>query len=146
MKTEQDINGAKVPLPTDQSYNISVFFQDYFPGYERLTVSLKGIFSQGLPFSPTYSGFDKGYFRNPAYKRVDLGFAWQALGEDFPIRNKSSFWRTFRDIWLGIDCFNLFDMQNTSTHYWISDAFGTQYAVPNYLTGRQISAKLIVNF
>lgn len=146
MKTEQEINGKKVPLPTDQSYNISIFFQDYFPGYKRLVMSLKGVFSQGLPFSPTYSSFDKGYFRNTPYKRVDIGFAWQVLGEDFAIRNKNSFWRTFKDIWLGIDCFNLFDMQNTSTYYWISDAFGTQYAVPNYLTGRQISAKLIVNF
>lgn len=146
MKTEQDIEGKKVPLPTDQQYNISFFFQDYFPGYQRLTMSLKGVYAAGLPFNSPHRGYEIGYFRNPAYKRFDIGFAWQMLGEDFAIRNRSSFWGTFKDIWLGVDIFNLFDMKNTSTHYWITDAYQSQYAVPNYLTGRQLSAKLVVNF
>ena len=146
MKTEQDIEGKKVPLPTDQQYNISFFFQDYFPGYQRLTMSLKGVYAAGLPFNSPHRGYEIGYFRNPAYKRFDIGFAWQMLGEDFAIRNRSSFWGTFKDIWLGVDIFNLFDMKNTSTHYWITDAYKSQYAVPNYLTGRQLSAKLVVNF
>lgn len=146
MKTQQEYDGHKVPLPTDQTYNISAFFQDYFPGYERLTVSLKGVFAQGLPFSAPYRGFEKGYFRNSAYKRVDLGFAWQALGDDFAIRNRSSFCGAFRNVWLGVDFFNVFDIKNTNTHYWIADAFGSQYAVPNFLTGRQVSAKLLIEF
>lgn len=146
MKTEQKIGDKKVPLPTDQRYNISFFFQDYFPGYERLTMSLKGVFADGLPFSPPYKDFTDGYFRNPAYKRFDIGFAWQILGEDFSIRERSAFCGALKDVWVGIDVFNLFDMKNTSTHYWITDAYQSQYAVPNYLTGRQVSAKLIVNF
>ena len=146
MKTQQKYDGYTMPLPTDQTYNLSLFFQDYFPGYERLSVSLKGVFAHGLPFSSPYKGFEDGYFRNAAYKRFDLGFAWQVLGDEFAIRNRSSFCGAFRNIWLGVDFFNIFDMKNTSTHYWITDAFNSQYAVPNYLTGRQISAKLLVEF
>lgn len=146
MKTQQDLDGHKVPLPSDQLYNISGFFQDYFPGYERLTLSLRGVFAQGLPFSPPYVGFENGHFRNTAYRRFDLGMAWQILGEDFDIRHRNRFCNTFRNIWFGVDVFNLFDIKNTNTHYWITDAYKHQYAVPNYLTGRQISAKVTIDF
>lgn len=146
MKTEQQHDGYKIPLPTDQAYNISAFLQDYFPGYERLSVSMKGVFAQGLPFSAPHKGFESGYFRNSAYKRIDLGFAWQILGEEFAIRNRSGFCHSLRNVWLGIDFFNVFDIKNTNTHYWVTDAFNAQFAIPNYLTGRQISAKLLVEF
>lgn len=146
MKSEQDINGIKLPLPTDQRFNLALFYQDYFPAYERLRMSLRGVWSQGLPVSPPYSGYENGYFRTPAYKRVDLGFAWQILGEDFKIRNTNSFCAAFKNIWLGLDLFNLFDMQNTNTYYWVADVHNMQHAVPNYLTGRQINIKLLADF
>lgn len=146
MKTQQNINGVKVPLPTDQSYNISLFFQDYMPGYERLKMNLIASFSQGLPVSAPYKSYEEGYFRTPAYKHIDLGFSWQILGEKFDIRNRNSFCRAFKNIWLGLDIFNLFDISNTNTYYWITDVHNDQYAVPNYLTGRQINLKLAVDF
>ncbi len=147
MKTQQTVNGEKSPLPTDQLYNVSVFFQDYFPGIERLTVNLRGHLSQGLPQSPPNSGyFEKGYFRTPAYRRVDMGFAWQVLGEDFSIRRTNSFLGSFKNIWLGVDIFNLFDINNTNSYYWVSNVFNQQFAVPNYLTGRQLNFKIVADF
>lgn len=146
MKTQQEIDGIKVPLPTDQRFNFALFFQDYFPGYERLRMSLRGLWSQGLPVSPPNKGYENGYFRTPAYKRVDLGFSWLILGEDFSIRNRNSALRAFKNIWLGMDIFNIFDMQNTNTYYWVSDVYNQQYAVPNYLTGRQLNVKLLAEF
>lgn len=147
MKTQQDINGVKAPLPTDQRYNLSVFFQDYLPGSKRLTMNLKGHLSQGLPqVGPNSGYFEKGYFRTPAYKRIDVGFSWLALGEDFTIRNRNSFWGSFKNIWLGIDLFNLFDIDNTNSYYWITNVFNEQYAVPNYLTGRQLNFKVVMDF
>lgn len=146
MKTEQEINGVKVPLPTDQRYNLALFYQDYFPGYERLRMSLRGLWSHGLPVSAPYKGYEYGYFRTPAYKRVDLGFSWQVLGEDFAIRHHNSFLSTFKNIWLGVDIFNIFDMQNTNTYYWVTDVNNRQYAVPNYLTGRQLNVKIMAEF
>lgn len=146
MKAQQEIEGIKVPLPTDQRYNFALFFQDYFPGYERLRMSLRGLLSHGLPVSAPYKGYEHGYFRTSAYKRVDIGFSWQILGEDFAIRNRSSFCKAFKNIWLGLDVFNIFDMQNVNTYNWVSDVYGYQYAVPNYLTGRQLTLKLIAEF
>lgn len=146
MKTEQNINGRKSPLPTDQRYNLSLYFQDYMPGYERLRMTLIGSFSQGLPVSAPYKGLEQGYFRPAAYKRVDLGLSWQILGENFEIRNRNSFCGAFKNIWLSADLFNIFDMNNTSTYYWIADVNNNQYAVPNYLTGRQFNIKLIAEF
>ncbi len=146
MKTQQEIDGVKVPLPTDQRFNFALFYQDYMPGYERLKMSLRGLWSQGLPVSTPYKGYENGYFRTPAYKRVDIGFSWQILGEDFAIRNTNSLCKALKNIWLGIDIFNIFDMQNTNTYYWITDIYNHQYAVPNYLTGRQVNAKLLIEF
>lgn len=146
MKTQQEINGVKVPLPTDQRFNFALFYQDYMPGYERLKMSLRGLWSQGLPVSAPYKGYENGYFRTPAYKRVDIGFSWQILGENFAIRNTNSLCKALKNIWLGIDIFNIFDMQNTNTYYWITDIYNHQYAVPNYLTGRQVNAKLLIEF
>lgn len=146
MKTQQEINGVKVPLPTDQRFNFALFYQDYMPGYERLKMSLRGLWSQGLPVSAPYKGYENGYFRTPAYKRVDIGFSWQILGENFAIRNTNSLCKALKNIWLGIDIFNIFDMQNTNMYYWITDIYNHQYAVPNYLTGRQVNAKLLIEF
>ena len=147
MKAQQTINGVKVPLPTDQRYNVSLYFQDYFPGMERLTMNLRAHLSQGLPQSGPNSGyFDKGYLRAPAYKRVDIGFAWKALGTDFDIRNRSAFWGSFKNIWIGFDIFNLFDIKNTNSYYWVTDVFGQQFGVPNYLTGRQLNARIVAEF
>lgn len=146
MKAQQEIRGTKVPLPTDQRFNFALFYQDYFPGYERLRMSLRGLWSQGLPVSAPNKGYENGYFRTPNYKRVDLGFSWLILGEDFSVRNTNSILKAFRNIWLGLDVFNIFDMQNTNTYYWITDVYNQQYAVPNYLTGRQVNVKIIVEF
>lgn len=146
MKAQQEIDGIKTPMPSDQRFNFALFFQDYFPGYERVRMSLRGLWSQGLPTSAPYMGYENGYFRTPAYKRFDIGFSWQVLGEDFAIRNTSSFCKAFRNVWLGLDVFNLFDMQNTNTYYWVSDVYNNKYAVPNYLTGRQLNVKLIAEF
>lgn len=146
MKTEQTILGSKVPLPTDQRFNLAMFYQDYVPGYERLKMSLRGLWSHGLPVTPPHTGYERGYFRTPAYKRVDIGFSWLVLGEDFAIRNSNSFCKAFKNIWLGLDIFNIFDMQNTNTYYWVADVLNNQYAVPNYLTGRQLNIKLLAEF
>lgn len=146
MKAQQEMDNIKTPLPTDQRFNFALFFQDYFPGYERVRMSLRGLWSQGLPNSAPYKGYENGYFRTPAYKRVDIGFSWQVLGEDFAIRNRSSFCKTFKNVWLGLDVFNIFDIQNTNTYYWVTDVYNNQYAVPNYLTGRQLNVKLIADF
>lgn len=146
MKADQKIEGVTVPLPTDQRYNVSLFFQDYLPGQERLKMSLIGHLSQGLPTSAPRKGYESGYFRAPSYRRVDIGFSWELLGKDYAIRNRSAFAGSFKTVWLGLDIFNLFDIKNTNSYYWVTDIFNQQYAVPNYLTGRRLNFKIIADF
>ncbi|MDE7449223.1 MAG: hypothetical protein K2M72_03320 [Paramuribaculum sp.] len=146
MQTRETLNGVKVPLPRDQRYNIALFFTDYFPKFPKLKFSLRGIFSDGLPAIAPRSSRDKGYFRTPAYKRVDIGFAYGLLTPLAEGESRSGFLRNFKSIWLGVDVFNLFDISNVSSYYWVTDVNNIQYAVPNYLTRRQINVRLTFDF
>ena len=146
MKAEQSIRGSEyVPMPNSQGYNVSLFFQDYFPGYKRVKLNLKGVLSGGLPVTAPRTGYEDGYFRTPTYKRVDLGFSYQLAGGTDAIMDRG-FFRNLKNIWLGLDIFNLFDIKNTSSYYWITNIDNHQYAIPNYLTGRQLNIRLIVDF
>ena len=144
MKTQEDLNGVKVPRPTDQRYSVALFFTDYFPKFPKMKFSLKAIFSDGLPTTSPRTTRDVSYFRAPAYKRVDAGISYQLVGGNSA--KPSNFLRHFKSVWIGIDCFNLFDISNVSSYYWVTDVNEIQYAVPNYLTRRQINVRLSVNF
>ena len=143
MKTQENLNGVKVPRPTDQRYSIALFFTDYFPKFPKMKFSLKAIFSDGLPMTSPRTTRDVSYFRAPAYKRVDIGVSYQLVGGKEKPQN---FLRHFKSIWVGLDCFNLFDISNVSSYYWVTDVNDIQYAVPNYLTRRQLNVRLSVNF
>ena len=146
MKTEEKINGGSyVPRPTDQRLNCAVFFSDYFPNTDRWKVTLQGHYAGGLPFGPPHSGREKQVFRMTSYRRVDLGLSYRLLkNEDKHIY--TGWRRAFRNIWLGIDAFNILGISNVNSYYWVTDITNHQYAVPNYLTGRQINARLLFEF
>ena len=146
MKTQENLNGVKVPRPTDQRYSFALFFTDYFPKFPRLKFTLRGIFSDGLPVTAPNSTRDKGYFRAPAYKRLDVGFAYALLNAPKEGETRSGIARTLKSVWLGLDVFNLLDISNVSSYYWVSDVNNLYYAVPNYLTRRQINVRLSVEF
>ena len=138
MKTRQNLNGASIPLPTDQRYGINLHFTDYFPGLKRLMVALKLAFADGLPFGPPHKGLESMQFRAPAYKRADIGLNY--LIADNTDRKGS----VIKKIWLGADCLNLFGINNVNSYYWVTDVTDNQYAVPNYLTGRRINVRFSV--
>ena len=146
MKARQTIRETtEAPLPNSPGYNISLFFQDYFPGYKRVKLNLRGVLSGGLPQTIPGKGYEAGYFRAPAYKRVDIGLSYQLAGGTDAIMDRG-FFRYLKNIWIGVDVFNLLDIKNVSSYYWITDAYNEQSAVPNYLTGRQLNVRLIVDF
>lgn len=146
MKTQEDINGVRVPRPTDRRYGVGLYFTDYFPKFPRLKFSLKGLLNDGLPATAPRRGRDEGYFRTPAYKRVDIGLAYGIVTPEDAEKPRSGFLSKFKSIWLGIDVFNLFDISNVSSYYWVTDVNNIQYAVPNYLTRRQFNVRLSVEF
>jgi hypothetical protein len=97
-------------------------------------MTLRLAFSDGLPFGAPHRGLEGQQFRAPAYKRADIGMSYRAVKKEKGIKN----------IWLGIDCLNLFGISNVNSYYWVTDVSNRQWAVPNYLTGRQINGKIIV--
>lgn len=146
MKTQQTLHGKKVPLPSDQRYAVNVYFTDYFPKFPKLKFSLRGIIADGLTMTPPHTSRAVTYFRAPAYKRVDIGFSYQFLGAPSDKAPRTDFWRHFKNITLSLDCFNLLDIANVSSYYWVTDVNNLQYAVPNYLTRRQFNLGLTVEF
>ena len=142
MKAQMNIDGKKIPQPTDQRWNLNFFFSDFFPGTTRWRMNLKASFADGLPFGPPHTGLEKQVFRAPAYKRIDIGMNFRALNnEDRHLRHNA-----VRNIWLGLDCFNIFGFSNVSGYYWVTDIQGSQFAVPNYLTGRMINGRFLIEF
>lgn len=145
MKTQEKLNGKWIPRPTDQLYSVSFYFSDYFPRSTRWKMNLKCTFADGLPFGPPHSGREKAVFRTPSYKRVDIGMSYRVLNNESK-DNQGRVARYFRNIWLGLDVFNLLDIDNVNSYYWVTDISNQQYAVPNYLTSRQINARLLIEF
>ena len=142
MKAQMTLNGKHIPQPTDQRWNLNFFFSDFFPNTTRWKMNLKASFADGLPFGPPHTGLEKMAFRAPAYKRIDIGMNYRALNnEDRHLRHNA-----VKNIWLGLDCFNIFGFSNVSGYYWVTDVVGSQFAVPNYLTGRMINARVLIEF
>ena len=146
MDTHETLNGVKVPRPTDRRYSMALYFTDYFPKFPRLKFSLRGIFSDGLPVTAPRSSRDQWYFRAPAYKRVDIGISYALLQPATPDKPRTGLFRHIKSCWVGLDCFNLLDISNVSSYYWVTDVNNMQYAVPNYLTRRQLNVRLSVDF
>ena len=136
MKAQMKMNGVSFPQPTDQRWAINLHFTDYFPGTDRWRMTLRLAYADGLPFGAPHRGIERQNFRAPAYKRADIGMNFRAIKDGKGIKN----------LWLGIDCLNLFGISNVNSYYWVTDVTSRQWAVPNYLTGRQINGKVTLEF
>tara|TARA_B100000902_G_C27322533_1_gene925732 strand:+ start:6374 stop:8863 length:2490 start_codon:yes stop_codon:yes gene_type:complete len=156
MKTEEDINGDSyldidgsviepgyIPRPTDQRINFSLFFQDYLPKNPSYKMHLNLVYGSGLIFGPPKSEKFEDILRIPPYRRVDIGFSKELIRKD---KVSSRFLKNFDSVWISLEVFNLLQINNTVSYLWVTDVAGRQYAVPNYLTSRQLNAKLIFSF
>lgn len=152
MKSPETYGGLTTPRPTEQRYGVGLFFSDYYPGHDDWRVFLRGVFNDGLPFYSPEGGRKSGIFRTPAYKRVDLGatHVWDA--EHYRFMRQGA-WRHIREMQVGLDFFNLLDIDNTNSYYWVTvigDDGSTRgnptYAVPNYLTGRMLNLSFSIRF
>ena len=140
MKAQEKMKGGSYfPMPTDQRFAMNLHFTDYFPGTERWKMTLRLAYADGLPFGAPHRGIEQQSFRAPAYKRADIGMSYLAYNAPIAVSRFG-----LRKIWLGIDCLNLFGIANVNSYYWVTDVSNSQWAVPNYLTGRQINGKLVI--
>jgi hypothetical protein len=134
-----------IPRPTDQLLSFALYFQDYLPHYEAFKMNLGLIFGSGLPFGPPNHKRYQQTFRLPPYRRVDIGFSYQIIKEkDEETEGPDT--RMIKSLWVGAEVYNLLQVQNTISNYWIKDVTGRTYAVPNYLTNRQLSIRAIIKF
>lgn len=163
MKTEEDVLGdhytkvapagqpseviypGYLPRPTDQRFNFSLFFQDYLPKNPTVKMSLTLLYGSRLPFGPPHSDRWMDTFRMPSYKRVDLGLSKMLLGSTKQKKNHFLA-KNLKEAWISFEIFNLFDLNNTISYYWVSDFENQMHAVPNYLTGRRINLKISIGF
>lgn len=132
-----------IPRPSDQRINFSLFFQDYIPFIPSFKVNLKLVFGTGMPFGAPYSERYKQTLRMSPYRRVDIGFSKQLISEKTSFKKKNPL-SYIRNCWLSLEVFNLLGINNVSSYMWVTDIYNIQYAVPNYLTPRQINLKLVV--
>ncbi len=134
-----------IPRPTDQRINFSLFFQDYLPRNPSYKMHMTFHYGSGLPFGPPSNERYKDTLRIPPYIRVDLGFSKQLLGENRQ-QKTDGFLGNFKSIWLSLEVFNLLQRNNTLSYLWVTDVSNRQYAVPNFLTSRQINARIQFKF
>ena len=147
-RTEK-IEPGYIPRPTDQRLNFSIFFQDYLPNNPTFKTNITIYLATGLPFGPPSLDRYNDVFRMPPYRRVDIGFSKELLKNKFEQRNqlgKSKGFKSLKSMWLALEVFNVLGVNNTISYSWVHDISNQYYAVPNYLTQRQVNLKLQLKF
>src|ERR1035437_9225632 len=133
-----------VSMPSEQRYTFSMLFQDYLPNNPKYKLQLKFVWSDGLPFGPPNNIEYRTAFRNPPYRRVDIGASRVLVNGTDQMMSKP--WlKHVKNIWLNVEVFNLLDFQNVNSYYWVTDVSNHKLAVPNFLTGRQLNLKVMVD-
>ena len=145
MDSKETIDDYSIPRPNEQRYNISMFFRDYLPNNPKYSMTLKFVWADGLCFGPP--SMDKSYAVNrmKAYRRVDIGLSRRLVGGEDKILKLPAF-QHIENVWISLDCFNLLGIKNTNSYYWVRDISNREWAVPNYLTGRQLNLSISVDF
>jgi len=143
--TNSKVEPGYIPRPTDQRFRFSMFFQDYLPMNPTYKMHLALYFGSSLPFGPPKSQRYQQTFRMPSYRRVDIGFSKQIIGDHTRLQDKNPLSK-IESMWLSLEVFNLLQVNNTISYLWVTDVVGRKYAVPNFLTPRQLNLKLVVQF
>ena len=134
-----------VPRPTDQLWQLALFFQDYLRGNPDFRTHVNLTVAGGLPFG--IQGNNE-VFRNTlrfnTYHRIDIGFSWRLF--DRETSRRSSPLRFTRSTFLSLEVFNLMNVGNQAGNTFVKTIFQQQFAVPNRLTGRRINLRLRAEF
>jgi uncharacterized protein YegP (UPF0339 family) len=148
MKTQEDIDGDNegyIKRPTDQRVNFSAFFQDRLFNSPTYKIHMNLLFGSRMPTWPPKTENYRNNFTIPAYKRLDIGFSKDILDPESEKRIKVLD-KYFNSLILYAEVFNLLNINNTVSYLWITDVNNNRYAIPNYLTSRQLNFKIIAKF
>lgn len=144
LKTEENYNNrGNIARPTDQRLKFGLLFQDYMPNLPNVKVYLNLVYNTGLPGgSPSYADPYDYQFRLKDYRRADAGFLY--VFKDESIKSSKNWLKSFSELSLGLEIFNLFNNQNAITNTWVRDVYTkSQYGIPNYMTTRVFNLKLV---
>ncbi len=148
MKTsERNPEVGWIPRPTDQRVQLALMFQDYLPTYPDYKVNLNLVFGSRLPYGPPDNARLRDTLRMPSYRRVDIGFSrilWGGTAQKPVLGGRVA--RAFRAAWLNLEVFNLLQVNNTVSYTWLYDTQGYQQNVPNYLSGRVLNLRLVMEW
>ncbi len=147
LKTEENIDDqGYISRPTDQRLKFGVLFQDYVPNIPDLKMYLNLVYNTGVPGgSPSYANPYNYQSRLPDYKRADLGISYVIVNKNK--KYPSSWKKRFKELSIGIEIFNMFDVQNSITNTWVRDVYSKrQYAIPNYLSPRVFNLRIGMQF
>lgn len=147
LKTEENIEDrGYISRPTDQRLKFGVLFQDYVPNIPELKVYLNLVYNTGVPGgSPSYADPYEYQNRLRDYKRADVGFSYVIVDGNTSYNSK---WKNaFKELTVGVEVFNMFDVQNSITNTWVRDVYSKrQYAIPNYLSPRVFNVRVSMSF
>ena len=135
---------GSLPMPMDQRVTFSMFFQDYLPKFPNFKAYLNLVFGTGIPFGLPNNLYSDT-LRTPPYERVDIGGSYLIIGRKGQ-KNNHGFAKYFKRMWVGVEVFNLLQANNVISYEWIEDVSGNKYAVPNYLTAREVNVRLMFEF
>ena len=137
LNTKENIdNQGYIPRPSDQRLKFGILFQDYIPNIPDLKMYLNLVYNSGVPGgAPSYANAYDYQNRLPDYKRVDLGISYVIVGGEKDYKN--GWKKNFSGLSIGLEIFNMFNIQNSITNTWVRDVYSKrQYSIPNYLTPR----------
>ena len=152
-RVKENIDGrGYISRPTDPRFRFSMFYQDYMPKFPSMRVNLTLTYANGLPSGTPISLDQNGKpdFEAPynyqrtllSYKRVDIGLS-KVFIDQKDNKVNGGFWGNFKELTLGVQIFNAFNISNTIANQWVNDvSSGYNYPVPVRLTGRFFNVKL----
>jgi hypothetical protein len=130
-----------IPMPQEQRYNLTMYFQDYLPRFPQYKLHLKFIYSEGMPYGYPHNEKLRYLGHMTDYRRVDIGATRTFSSSTDKWMKKSK----HVDSWsIQFDVFNLIGSKNVNSYYWVTGADGLEWRSPNYLTGRMFNLKVDV--
>ena len=147
LKTEENIdNRGAISRPSDQRLKFAILFQDYVPNLPNLKAYLNLVYNTGVPGgAPAYADVYEFQGRLRDYKRADLGISY--VFTDLNKQYATGWLSSFKELTVGLELFNMFDIQNSITNTWVRDVYSkNQFGIPNFMTSRVLNFKVGTKF
>lgn len=146
LQGKQKIKNVELPFNNAPVYNLSLFFSDYFPLYKAISLSMKGTLMGALPVFIPEDEFRSVAFLSTPYRRVDIGISYRISNDANSNLREWAKNLNIKSLDIGFDIYNLFDISNTASYFWVNDSKNNRWAVPNFLSKRTYNFSIKLAF